>query len=162
MEQVLEIVGLKTDKVDRGNDKVKTYSLGMKQRLGIAQSLLNNPRIVILDESANGLDPMGMRELRELIVRLKESFGITFFISSHLLDELQKICNRFVIIKEGRMKWYGDDKALLEQMEEGMTLKVLGKEDKCSLFYRCSFYCLACMHVFAGNECKSQADRCGF
>ncbi|MGG3872911.1 AAA family ATPase [Brevibacillus laterosporus] len=62
----------------------------MKQRLGIAQSLLNNPRIVILDEPANGLDPMRMRELRELITRLKESLGITFFISSYLLDGLQK------------------------------------------------------------------------
>ncbi|MED1666745.1 ABC transporter ATP-binding protein [Brevibacillus laterosporus] len=123
VEQVLEIVGLKTDKSDRGNDKVKTYSLGMKQRLGIAQSLLNNPRIIILDEPANGLDPMGMRELRELIVRLKERFGITFFISSHLLDELQKICNRYVIIKEGTMKWCGDDTSLLDQMEKAMTLE---------------------------------------
>ncbi|AUM65352.1 hypothetical protein C0R09_12915 [Brevibacillus laterosporus] len=95
----------------------------MKQRLGIAQSLLNNPRIVILDEPANGLDPMGMRELRELITRLKESLGITFFISSYLLDELQKICNRYVIIRKGKMIWYGDDKALLEQMEEGMPLE---------------------------------------
>ncbi|CCF16824.1 lctF domain protein [Brevibacillus laterosporus GI-9] len=95
----------------------------MKQRLGIAQSLLNNPRFVILDEPANGLDPMGMRELRELITRLKESLGITFFISSYLLDELQKICNRYVIIRKGKMIWYGDDKALLEQMEEGMPLE---------------------------------------
>ncbi|WP_324824240.1 ATP-binding cassette domain-containing protein [Brevibacillus laterosporus] len=114
---------MKKRKEHKGNDKVKTYSLGMKQRLGIAQSLLNNPRIVILDEPANGLDPMGMRELRELITRLKESLGITFFISSYLLDELQKICNRYVIIRKGKMIWYGDDKALLEQMEEGMPLE---------------------------------------
>ncbi|MFB0828496.1 ATP-binding cassette domain-containing protein [Brevibacillus laterosporus] len=114
---------MKKRKEHKGNDKVKTYSLGMKQRLGIAQSLLNNPRIVILDEPANGLDPMGMRELRELITRLKESLGITFFISSYLLDELQKICNRYVIIRKGKMIWYGDDKALFEQMEEGMTLE---------------------------------------
>ncbi|MGD7667804.1 ATP-binding cassette domain-containing protein [Brevibacillus laterosporus] len=77
---------MKKRKEHKGNDKVKTYSLGMKQRLGIAQSLLNNPRIVILDEPANGLDPMGMRELRELITRLKESLGITFFIAIYLMN----------------------------------------------------------------------------
>jgi ABC-type multidrug transport system ATPase subunit len=103
VDDVLCIVGLQ----GRGEDKVKTYSLGMKQRLGIAQALLGNPTLIILDEPANGLDPMGIRELRNLILELNEKHGITFFVSSHLLDELQRICTRFVIIKEGRLVWQG-------------------------------------------------------
>lgn len=119
VEEVLKIVGLS----DRGNDKVKTYSLGMKQRLGIAQALLNNPSIIILDEPANGLDPVGMKELRELIVDLKMHFGITFFISSHLLDELQKICTKYIFIKEGTIKWTGDNKTLLSSVEDNKRLE---------------------------------------
>ncbi|WP_433620762.1 ABC transporter ATP-binding protein [Paenibacillus cellulositrophicus] len=103
VEEALSIVGLS----ERGWDKVKTYSLGMKQRLGIAQALLGDPRLIILDEPANGLDPMGIRELRQLIQRLNQERGITFLVSSHLLDELQRICSRFVIIKEGKLVWEG-------------------------------------------------------
>ncbi|MCB2338926.1 ABC transporter ATP-binding protein [Clostridium estertheticum] len=121
VEEVLEIVGLKTKDEDRGADKVKTYSLGMKQRLGIAQALLNNPKIVILDEPANGLDPIGMKDLRKLILKLKGKYGITFFISSHLLDELQKICNRYLIIKEGKIIWSGSSDILLKT--SGKTLE---------------------------------------
>lgn len=103
VEEALSIVGLS----ERGSNKVKTYSLGMKQRLGIAQALLGDPRLIILDEPANGLDPMGIRELRQLIQRLNQERGITFLVSSHLLDELQRICSRFVIIKEGKLVWEG-------------------------------------------------------
>lgn len=103
VEEALSIVGLS----ERGSDKVKTYSLGMKQRLGIAQALLGDPRLIILDEPANGLDPMGIRELRQLIQRLNQERRITFLVSSHLLDELQRICSRFVIIKEGKLVWEG-------------------------------------------------------
>ncbi|KQL27527.1 ABC transporter ATP-binding protein [Cytobacillus solani] len=116
VEEVLELVGLK----DRGNDLVKNYSLGMKQRLGIAQSLLNNPSIVILDEPSNGLDPIGMKELRELILSLAKEFDITFFISSHLLDELQKICNKYIFIKEGCIKWIGDVNSLVIDKEKDL------------------------------------------
>ncbi|KPN94675.1 ABC transporter ATP-binding protein [Lysinibacillus sp. ZYM-1] len=116
VEEVLELVGLK----DRGNDLVKNYSLGMKQRLGIAQSLLNNPSIVILDEPSNGLDPVGMKDLRELILSLAKKFEITFFISSHLLDELQKICNKYIFIKEGCIKWVGDADSLLMDKEKDL------------------------------------------
>ncbi|MEO4052735.1 ATP-binding cassette domain-containing protein [Solibacillus sp. CAU 1738] len=119
VEEVLELVGLK----DRGNDLVKNYSLGMKQRLGIAQSLLNNPSIVILDEPSNGLDPIGMKELRELILNLAKEFDITFFISSHLLDELQKICNKYIFIKEGCIKWIGDADSLLKDKEKEKDLE---------------------------------------
>lgn len=100
VEEVLKIVNL--DK--RGNDKVSTYSLGMKQRLGIAQALLGNPEIIILDEPANGLDPIGMKDLREIILKLNREYNITFLVSSHLLDELQKMCTNFVIIKRGKLK----------------------------------------------------------
>lgn len=118
VEEVLEFVGLKTKNEDRACDKVKTYSLGMKQRLGIAQALLNNPQIIILDEPTNGLDPMGMKELRELILKLKNKYNITFFISSHILDELQKICNRYLVIKEGKIIWSGTSKTLFENSEK--------------------------------------------
>lgn len=116
--EVLKIVGL----YDRRKDKVSTYSLGMNQRLGIAQALLNNPKIIILDEPANGLDPMGMIELRELILKLNKENGITFFISSHLLDELQKICNKLVVIRTGEVIWSGDTKTLLNETK-GKTLE---------------------------------------
>ncbi|OMD47065.1 ABC transporter ATP-binding protein [Paenibacillus borealis] len=85
---VLDIVGM----MERAEDKVKTYSLGMKQRLGIASALLNNPKLIILDEPTNGLDPQGMVEIRELVVHLAKEKGISFLISSHLLVEVEQIC----------------------------------------------------------------------
>ncbi|MDO5792832.1 MAG: ABC transporter ATP-binding protein [Turicibacter sp.] len=117
--EVLEIVGLS----DRKKDKISTYSLGMKQRLGIAQALLNDPTIIILDEPANGLDPLGMVQLRELILKLNKEHNITFFISSHLLDELQKICNRLVIIKKGEIAWKGTKDELLNLGHKGASLE---------------------------------------
>lgn len=102
--EVLQIVGLE----DRADEKVKTYSLGMKQRLGIAQALLGDPALLILDEPANGLDPMGMRELRELILTLKNKYDKTILLSSHLLDEMQKMCNQIVMIREGKLVWSGE------------------------------------------------------
>lgn len=117
--EVLEMVGLS----DRRKDKVSTYSLGMKQRLGIAQAMLNDPKIIILDEPANGLDPLGMVELRELILQLNKAYNITFFISSHLLDELQKICNQLVIIKEGSIVWRGAKDDFLALGQDGASLE---------------------------------------
>ncbi|MCQ4088040.1 ABC transporter ATP-binding protein [Saccharibacillus sp. JS10] len=109
IEEVLEIVHM--DK--RADEKVKTYSLGMKQRLGIAQALLGDPELLILDEPANGLDPMGIRELRELILKLKTKFGKTVLVSSHLLDELQKICDRIVVIREGELVFSGSQEEMI-------------------------------------------------
>lgn len=129
VKESLKIVGL----YERRNEKISTYSLGMKQRLGIAQSLLNNPKIIILDEPANGLDPMGMIELRELILKLNKDKNITFFISSHLLDELQKICDKLVIIKEGSLIWYGDTKDLIDDNKSNNLEEIfvnLMKENK--------------------------------
>ncbi|WP_019639910.1 ABC transporter ATP-binding protein [Paenibacillus fonticola] len=103
IEEVLGIVGLTA----RADDRVGTYSLGMKQRLGVAQAILGNPDFVILDEPANGLDPMGMRDLRNLILSLREKYNMSFLISSHLLDEIQKVCSQLILIKDGRKVWSG-------------------------------------------------------
>ena len=96
----------------RGHDKVKTYSQGMKQRLGIAQALLSNPKLLILDEPTNGLDPQGMKEVRDLIRDLS-SEGITIFISSHLLDEVQKVCSHVAMINLGKLITTGEVNTLL-------------------------------------------------
>jgi len=95
---VLEIVSLK----GRDRDKVKTYSLGMKQRLGLAMALLNDPDVLILDEPANGLDPAGIVEMRDLLRELAAA-GKTVFISSHVLTEVQQICTRVAIINQGKL-----------------------------------------------------------
>jgi ABC-2 type transport system ATP-binding protein len=84
-------------------DKVKTYSLGMKQRLGIAQALLHRPNLLILDEPTNGLDPAGIKEMRELLRKLTEDTGITVFVSSHILSEMQQLCDRVGIINKGKL-----------------------------------------------------------
>jgi ABC-2 type transport system ATP-binding protein len=94
---VLELVGLR----DRAKDRVKTYSLGMKQRLAVASALLKNPRLLILDEPANGLDPGGIREMRTLMRTLSES-GMTVLLSSHILGEIQLICDSVTIISAGK------------------------------------------------------------
>ena len=86
----------------RLDDKVSTYSLGMRQRLGIAQALLGEPDILILDEPANGLDPAGIREIRQLVRRLASERGIAVFVSSHLLSEIEQTCDRVAIIHRGR------------------------------------------------------------
>jgi ABC-type multidrug transport system ATPase subunit len=98
IDEVLEIVAL----TGRDQDRVKTYSMGMKQRLGLAIALLNNPDLLILDEPANGLDPAGIVEMRDLLRGLSAA-GKTVFISSHVLSEVQQICTRVAIINHGRL-----------------------------------------------------------
>ena len=98
IDEVLEIVSLS----GRDRDKVRTYSMGMKQRLGLALALLNDPELLILDEPANGLDPAGIVEMRDLLRGLAAS-GKTVFISSHVLSEVQQICTRVAIINHGRL-----------------------------------------------------------
>jgi len=87
---------------DRREDKYKTYSLGMKQRLAIASALLNDPTVLILDEPTNGLDPMGIAEIRELIKKIAAN-GKTIILASHLLDEVQKVCSHFAILRKGNL-----------------------------------------------------------
>lgn len=97
IREVTELVGL----TERIHDKVKTYSLGMRQRLGIAQALLGRPKVLILDEPTNGLDPAGIREMRQFIRFLAEKEGLTVLVSSHLLSEIQLLCDRLAIISKG-------------------------------------------------------------
>ena len=99
---------------DRARDKVRTYSLGMKQRLAIGAALLNNPKIIFLDEPTNGLDPAGTVEIRELISQLGTS-GHTIFISSHFLHEVEQMCTEVAIINHGKMVTQGRVTGLLRQ-----------------------------------------------
>ena len=109
IEQVLDIVGLR----DRAQDPVKVYSYGMRQRLGIAQALLPTPELIILDEPTNGLDPEGIQQTRELIRRLRDEFKLTVLLSSHLLTEIEQLCNRVGIIHEGRLLYEGGPEGLV-------------------------------------------------
>ena len=99
VDEVLELVAL----TDRQRDKVKGYSLGMRQRLGIAAALLKAPRLLILDEPSNGLDPAGIVEMRELVRRLGADGHTTVFLSSHLLGEVQQVCDRVTILAHGKV-----------------------------------------------------------
>ncbi len=101
--EILDLVGLK----DNGKQKVKEYSLGMRQRLAIAMTLIHEPKLLLLDEPVNGLDPTGMTEIRELLVKLNKEKGITIFISSHLLAEVEKMCTHIGIIHKGEMQFEG-------------------------------------------------------
>ena len=99
IDSILEYVGLG----ETGDKKAGSFSLGMKQRLGIAITLLGKPEFIVLDEPVNGLDPAGMKDVRDLIIRLNKEKGVTFMISSHLLDELSKMVNKYAILNEGRL-----------------------------------------------------------
>lgn len=112
--EVLELVGLR----DRANERVKTYSLGMKQRLAVASALLKNPKLLILDEPANGLDPGGIREMRSLMRNLVDS-GMTVVLSSHILGEVQLICDSVTIISRGRRVAAGPVAEVLAQHSKG-------------------------------------------
>ncbi|WP_416730745.1 ABC transporter ATP-binding protein [Fictibacillus sp. JL2B1089] len=97
LKEVIELVGLQ----NRIHDRVSTYSLGMRQRLGIAQALLGKPKVLILDEPTNGLDPAGIREMREFIRQLAREENLSVLVSSHLLSEIQLMCDRVAIISKG-------------------------------------------------------------
>jgi ABC-2 type transport system ATP-binding protein len=112
--EVLELVGLR----DRAKDRVKTYSLGMKQRLAVASALLKQPRLLILDEPANGLDPGGIREMRDLMRGLAAS-GMTVVLSSHILGEVEQICDSVTIISRGRRVAAGPVAEVLAQHSSG-------------------------------------------
>lgn len=109
VDEKLELVGL----LERKNDKFKTYSLGMKQRLAIASALLNDPEILILDEPTNGLDPQGIRQIRD-IIRIIASQGTTILLASHLLDEVEKVCSHVVVLQKGVMLYQGSVNNMIE------------------------------------------------
>lgn len=99
IDEVVRLVGLEK----RIHDKVKTYSLGMRQRLGLAQALLHSPKVLILDEPTNGLDPAGIREIRDYLRKLSAEEGIAVMVSSHLLSEMELMCDRIGIIQKGKL-----------------------------------------------------------
>ncbi|MEK7424980.1 MAG: ABC transporter ATP-binding protein [Actinomycetota bacterium] len=115
IDEVLVIVGL----ADRGADRYKDYSLGMKQRLGIAAALLHDPELLILDEPTNGLDPAGIVEIRALLLELSDR-GTSVLVSSHNLSEIQAVCHELVLIQHGRLLWSGPIDELLAS--HGATL----------------------------------------
>lgn len=122
ISEVLEIVGLSKN----GNQKVRKYSLGMKQRLAIAMTLLGEPELLLLDEPVNGLDPSGINDIRALLIKLNREKGVTIFISSHLLSEIEKICTHIGIINKGEIKFEGTIEELSNR-ESSFKINVTSK-----------------------------------
>lgn len=124
VNSTLNIVGLQEVK----NKKVRKFSLGMKQRLGIALSLLGSPEFLILDEPINGLDPIGIKDLRELILKLNQNFGLTILISSHILGELFKLASSYGIISNGKLvaELHSEDIERLSLKIENMEEYIIG------------------------------------
>jgi ABC-type multidrug transport system ATPase subunit len=120
LHDVLDLVGLK----GRELDKVKAYSQGMKQRLGIAIALVHEPELLILDEPTNGLDPQGIAEIRQLILHLSKDLGKTILISSHLLHEIEQVANEMLILHKGRKVIEGNVRELLDPRETLFEIKL--------------------------------------
>jgi ABC-type multidrug transport system ATPase subunit len=119
--QIMEKLEL-VDLHQRFDSKVRTFSQGMKQRLGIAQTLLHNPDLIILDEPVNGLDPQGIKDIRNLILRLNSDFGKTLIVSSHILREMELIANRMIVISKGKVVVEGEVRSLLESGKQKLIL----------------------------------------
>ncbi|NCZ77183.1 MAG: ABC transporter ATP-binding protein [Actinobacteria bacterium] len=124
IQKLLELVDLG----DRGNSKFKTYSLGMKQRLGIAAALLPNPKLLVLDEPTNGLDPAGIHEIRTLLRKLADS-GTTVFVSSHLLSEIEMISDYLVMLRQGKVIFSGKTIDLLAAQKPIIIAKPENSKD---------------------------------
>ena len=124
IQELLELVDLG----DRGNSKYKTYSLGMKQRLGIAASLLPNPKLLVLDEPTNGLDPAGIQEVRNLLRKLADA-GTTVFVSSHLLSEIEMISDHLVMLRLGKVIFSGRTSELLAKQLPVIVAKPSNRDD---------------------------------
>lgn len=127
IDELIKLVGLE----DRINDKVQKYSLGMKQRLGLAAALIGNPKLLILDEPTNGLDPSGILDFREIVKKAARDRGMAVFISSHILSEVQTLCDRVAFINGGVIKSVETIKNdNVETALDSMTLLVNGKLNK--------------------------------
>jgi len=133
--ETLEMVRLEK----RWNSKVKTFSHGMKQRLGIAQALIHDPKLIILDEPTTGLDPQGMKEVRDLVISLSKDFKKTVFLSSHILHEVELIANRMVIINKGKTVTEGTVQELLNATETKVAIEVDDTEKAAALLNESSF-----------------------
>lgn len=150
---MLETVGL----AKRANSKVKTYSHGMKQRLGIAQALLHDPELIILDEPTTGLDPQGMKEVRDLILFLSKEKGKTIFLSSHILREVEIIASRMIIINKGTTQVEGTVNELLDSQNALVTIEVGSPEETINLLKQSSWK--DCIKSTEGNEIILDLDR---
>jgi ABC-2 type transport system ATP-binding protein len=124
------------DLADRADDVFKSFSLGMKQRLGIAAALLPEPELLVLDEPTNGLDPTGIREIRILLRSLADR-GTTVLVSSHLLEELQQICDDVVIIRQGRLLFAGPVDELIVSQRADLVAVPENPDDFCRLVALC-------------------------
>ncbi len=120
IDEALERVGLR----ERAGERVRGYSLGMKQRLGIARALLGKPKLLVLDEPTNGLDPRGMKEIRELLKELVRRDRLTVFVSSHLLAEVEAMCNRVGILDRGELKAEGTVAELVKRLGGAVQVEV--------------------------------------
>jgi len=120
IDEVLETVGMTYAR----NRLVKKYSLGMKQRIAIAQALIHNPELLILDEPTNGLDPNGIKEIRELLIKLNTEKGITIFVSSHMLAEIERMCSHVGLIHNGELVFQGTLNQLTLANSKRLELKV--------------------------------------
>ncbi len=123
INEIIELVGL----TDAARKKASTFSTGMKQRLGLAMALVHRPRFVILDEPTNGLDPAGMREIRQLLRSLAEN-GTSVLLSSHLLNEVQQVCDRIAVLNKGRVVAQGRVDELLNGQKPAVRLSVRDTE----------------------------------
>jgi ABC-2 type transport system ATP-binding protein len=146
IDEVVKIVDLQ----EAIRDKVKVYSLGMKQRLGIAQAILHRPKLLILDEPTNGLDPAGIRDMREFLRSLANKEGMTVFVSSHILSEMQQMCDRVGIINHGRM-------VTVKTVEE--IISMTSDKERTELFVRTNDNVKASeLLLSAGIENKQESD----
>ena len=127
--EIIHDVLHEVDLFDRKDDKVGSYSQGMKQRLGIAQTLLHNPQVIILDEPSNGLDPQGQADMRELILKINKDKGITVIISSHILAEIEKIANRMIVINKGQKIIEGDVGKLMSSESIKLSIKTTSNKE---------------------------------
>ncbi|HOO23087.1 MAG TPA: ABC transporter ATP-binding protein [Clostridia bacterium] len=118
IDELFRLVGL----YERRKDRVRTYSLGMKQRLGIAQALIAKPKLLVLDEPNNGLDPAGIVEIRNILLRLAREYKMAVLVSSHQLAEMQLLCDRFLIINKGQLVAAPDKDALSDQSGESVVI----------------------------------------
>jgi ABC-2 type transport system ATP-binding protein len=157
----------KVDLADRGGSKFKTYSLGMKQRLGIAAALLPNPELLILDEPTNGLDPSGIQEVRGIIRDLADS-GTTVFVSSHILSELEMICEYLVMLREGKVIFSGRTNELLSAQKPMIVAKPEYEVDLTKLADKISsagykvIIVDGALHISASGEASAEINRAAF
>lgn len=137
IDRVLKIVRLENQK----DKKAGQYSLGMKQRLGLAGALLGNPKLLILDEPTNGLDPAGIQEMRELIRALPKTFGMTVMVSSHLLNEIEQMADHIGVISKGELVFQDRLKVLHDKSKSSLAVRTLDNEAAKGVFQRHGIMC---------------------